>query len=125
MFDRTCRIYSERNLPVALVEMECAHLVESDAVEAGLYVVVASPAAETVPHFLYGRGNVMCGPVGISVVCHDAAEPLILFILIFNRRLHPVVAVEIECDSTLVEQRRTVECCLYGERKEPVGAFHL
>ena len=125
MVNRACRIYSERDLPITLIQMECTHLVESGTVRTCLYIIVASPTAKAIPHFLYGRWNIMRSPIGISVVCHNTTQPLIFLIFVFDWRLHPVVTVKIDCDTALVKQSRTIERCLYCERKELVGGFHL
>ncbi len=122
---RTACINAERNLLCALPQMEDAHLLKVYAVRAAFNTVIALSSAEAIPHFFYIRGDIRRGPVGIAVVCHDAAKTLVIFIFIFNGSLKPVLAVQIDCDAALVKAVLALELRLYGKREIFLGSLRL
>lgn len=88
-----------------------------DAVAAAFYAVIALPAAQPVPHFFHIGGNVGGGPIGIPVVCHDAAQSLEAFVFIFDGSFQPVFAVQINGHTALVEAVFAFELRFHRERE--------
>ena len=92
--------------------MAYAHLAEVLSVCRTFDAVVVGSAREAVPHCLDICRDGGGSPVGIAVVCYDAAKVLEVFVFIFHRSFKPVVAVEIHHDSALVES--VVALCEVG-----------
>ena len=123
---RGAGIDAERNLVSAGIHVADTHLAEVDAVAGALDAIVVIPAGEAVPHGLDVSRDGRSRPVGIAVVGGDAAQVLEFLVLIFDRALQPVVAVEVHHDTALVEPVMALgEVGLDHETEEFLPGLHL
>ena len=100
---RGAGVDAEPDSAIPLAHMADAHLAKAHAVDGIFDAVVVFAAAEAVPHRLDGGVQGGCGPVGVSVIGHDAAQMLVAFVFIFNGSLQPVFAVQVHDDAALVK----------------------
>ena len=123
---RRAGIDAELNLSAALVHMADTHLIKMYAVGGALDTIVIFSSAETVPHGFDGRVNDCRRPVGVSVVGHDTAQVLELFIFVFDGAFHPVFAIQIHDNPALVKTMMAVrELGLYDEAEILLLCLHL
>ena len=114
---RTAGIDAKQDFTAPVPQMADAELRKMDAVAAAFHAVITLPAAQPVPHFFHIGGNVGGGPIGIPVVCHDAAQSLEAFVFIFDGSFQPVFAVQINGHAALVEMVFAFELRFHRERK--------
>ena len=100
---RAAGVDAEADRPRALPHMADAHLGKALSVFGALDAIVVLPAAEAVPHLLHVGRDRRRRPVRIAVVGDHGAEMLELFVLVLDRRLEPVFAVEVHHDAALVK----------------------
>ena len=105
--------------------MAYAHLLKKHSVERAFYAIIRSASAQSVPNRVYFRVDVGRSPIRIAVVRYDAAQALELGIFMLYGRFKPIVAVEIDYYSALIETAFTVEFGFNGERKIFLIRFDL
>ena len=106
--------------------MTDAHLAEIDSIGGTLDAVVILSTRETVPHRLDVSGNGGCGPVGIAIVCCNAAKMLELVVFLFHRAFQPVLAIKIHHDAALVKALVALcEVGLYHKAEKLLTRLHL
>ena len=119
-------IDSEADHVGSFINVANAHLAEIHSILRAFDAVVVIAAREAVPHGLDIGGNSGGCPVGIALVCNHAAEVLELLVLVFDRALHPVLAVEVHDDAALVEAMVALrEVGLHHEAEELLTRLHL
>lgn len=123
---RRTGVNSKSNFFVAPEHMTYSHLGEMNPVAGTLNTVIVFSSAQTVPHGFYIRVNSRSGPVGISLICHNASKMLELFIFIFDRAFQSVFAVKIHNNATLVKTVMAFrKICFYHKAKIFFFCFHL
>ncbi len=119
-------IDSEADQVSTFIDVADAHLAEIQTIGRAFDAVVVIAAREAIPHRLDIGRNGSRGPVGITLVGDHAAEVLELLVLVFDRALHPVLAVEVHDDAALVEAMVALrEVGLHHEAEELLTRLHL
>lgn len=114
---RAAGVNAEQDFTALVPQMADAELRKMDAVATAFHAVITLLAAQPVPHFFHIGGNVGGGPIGIPVVCHDAAQSLEAFVFIFDGSFQPVFTVQINGHTALVEAVFAFELRFHRERK--------
>lgn len=79
-----------------------------------IFYIALLPAAEPIPHCLYGRSYSHSGSVRIPVIRHHAPQVLVFLIFIFHGSLQPVLAIQIHHNAALVKPVMAVrKICLH------------
>lgn len=117
LFGRT-GIDPERNFFRALPQMTDPHLSELHAVERTFDLIIRFPSAQPIPHRLDRRVDIRRRPIGITVIGHNAPEPLKRFVFILNGCLQPIFGIQIQRDPALIEPPFALELRFHGKRKE-------
>ena len=123
---RAASVNAKTDFSCALPHVAYPHLRKKNAILRTLDAVVIFSAVEPVPHCPNVRRDRSRSPVRIPVVRYNTAKVLELRVLILNRPLQPVFAVQIHDDAALIEAVvRTGEICFHHKGEEFFFCLHL